>query len=94
MRSAGRNRIVGARTSPERPAEVAAIAYHNQALVYDLLFKVAADMMLTIAADPKHLGHLRLFRRLSASETLNDSGQSGFGCVHVIADVRSRIPWV
>ena len=38
------------------PAEVAAIAYYNKALVYDLLFKAAADTMLTIAADPKHLG--------------------------------------
>ena len=38
------------------PAEVAAIAYYNKALVYDLLFKAAADTMLTIAADSKHLG--------------------------------------
>jgi len=38
------------------PAEIAAIAFYNKALVYDLLFKAAADTMLTIAADPKHLG--------------------------------------
>src|SRR3546814_2820824 len=38
------------------PAEVAAIAFTNKALVYDLLFKAAADTMLTIAADPRHLG--------------------------------------
>jgi hypothetical protein len=38
------------------PAEIAAIAFHNKALVYDLLFKAAAETMLTIAADPKHLG--------------------------------------
>lgn len=38
------------------PAEVADIAYHNKALVYDLLFKAASETMLTIAADPKHLG--------------------------------------
>ncbi|KTE03763.1 transposase [Sphingopyxis sp. H038] len=38
------------------PAEVAAIAFHNKAMVYDLLFKAAADTMLTIAADPRHLG--------------------------------------
>ncbi|RYY28747.1 MAG: IS91 family transposase [Sphingomonadales bacterium] len=38
------------------PAEVAAIAFHNKALVYDLRFKTAADTMLTIAADPRHLG--------------------------------------
>ena len=38
------------------PAEVAAIAFRNKALVYDLLFKAASETMLTIAADPKHLG--------------------------------------
>ena len=38
------------------PAEVADIAFQNKALVYDLLFKVASETMLTIAADPKHLG--------------------------------------
>ena len=38
------------------PAEVAAIASHNKALVYDLLFRAASETMLTIAADPKHLG--------------------------------------
>jgi hypothetical protein len=38
------------------PAEVAAIAFYNKALVYDLLFKTASETMLTIAADPKHLG--------------------------------------
>src|SRR5712672_3269114 len=31
-------------------------AYQNKAVVYDLLFKVSAETMLTIAADPKHLG--------------------------------------
>jgi Transposase zinc-binding domain/Putative transposase len=38
------------------PAEIAAIAFHNKALVYDLVFKAASETMLTIAADPKHLG--------------------------------------
>ena len=38
------------------PAEVAAIAFYNKALVYDLLFKAASETMLTIATDPKHLG--------------------------------------
>jgi hypothetical protein len=38
------------------PAEIAAIDITNKALVYDLLFKTAAETMLTIAADPKHLG--------------------------------------
>ena len=38
------------------PAAIADIAFHNKALVYDLLFKAASQTMLTIAADPKHLG--------------------------------------
>ena len=38
------------------PAEVAAIAFHNKAALYDLLFKAASETMLTITADPKHLG--------------------------------------
>ncbi len=38
------------------PAEIGAIAYHNKAVIYDLLFKAASETMLTIAADPKHLG--------------------------------------
>jgi hypothetical protein len=38
------------------PAEVADIAYQNKAAVYDLLFRAASETMLTIAADPKHLG--------------------------------------
>jgi predicted Zn-ribbon and HTH transcriptional regulator len=38
------------------PAAIADIGYQNKAVVYDLLFKVSAETMLTIAADPKHLG--------------------------------------
>ena len=38
------------------PAEVADIAFHNRALVYDLLFRTASETMMTIAADPKYLG--------------------------------------
>jgi transposase-like zinc-binding protein len=38
------------------PAEIGAIAYQNKAVIYDLLFKASSDTMLTIAADPKHLG--------------------------------------
>ena len=37
------------------PAAIADIAYQNKAILYDLLFKVSAETMLTIAADPKHL---------------------------------------
>jgi hypothetical protein len=38
------------------PAEIAEIAFHNKALLYDLLFKTASQTTLTIAADPRHLG--------------------------------------
>jgi hypothetical protein len=38
------------------PAEVADITFHNKALLYDLLFRAASETMLTIAADPRHLG--------------------------------------
>jgi hypothetical protein len=38
------------------PAEAADIAFQNKAAVYDLLFRAASETLLTIAADPKHLG--------------------------------------
>jgi hypothetical protein len=38
------------------PSRIANIAYQNKAVIYDLLFKACAESMLTIAADPKHLG--------------------------------------
>ena len=38
------------------PAEIAAIAFQNKAVVYTILFKAAAETLRTIAADPKHLG--------------------------------------
>lgn len=38
------------------PAAIGDIAYQNKAVIYDLLFKAASETMLTIAADPKHLG--------------------------------------
>jgi hypothetical protein len=38
------------------PAQIADIAYQNKAVIYGLLFKASSETMLTIAADPKHLG--------------------------------------
>jgi hypothetical protein len=38
------------------PAPISEIAYTNKAVIYRLLFEVAADTLATIAADPKHLG--------------------------------------
>jgi hypothetical protein len=38
------------------PAPIADIAHQNKAEVYAILFKAAAETLITIAADPKHLG--------------------------------------
>ncbi|MDP3748593.1 MAG: IS91 family transposase [Phenylobacterium sp.] len=38
------------------PAQIGDIAFQNKAVVYDALFKAASQTLLTIAADPKHLG--------------------------------------
>jgi hypothetical protein len=38
------------------PGPISAIAYYNKAVIYNLLFEVAAETLRTIAADPKHLG--------------------------------------
>ena len=38
------------------PAPVAEIAYQNKTAMYGLLFDVAAGVLMTIAADPRHLG--------------------------------------
>jgi hypothetical protein len=38
------------------PAPLGDIAYQNKAAIYGILFKAAAETLITIAADPKHLG--------------------------------------
>jgi hypothetical protein len=38
------------------PSAIGDLAYQNKAVIYDLLFKASSEAMLTIAADPKHLG--------------------------------------
>jgi hypothetical protein len=38
------------------PEDIAAIAYQNKAVVYEILFHATAETLRTIAADPKHLG--------------------------------------
>ena len=38
------------------PAPIADIAYQNKAVIYAILFKAAAETLITIAADPRHLG--------------------------------------
>jgi hypothetical protein len=53
------------------PAEIAPIAYQNKAVVYDLLFRTAAETLLTIAADPQHLG-----ARIGATAVLHSWGSA------------------
>jgi hypothetical protein len=38
------------------PQEIAAIAYQNKTVVYDILFRATSDTLRTIAGDAKHLG--------------------------------------
>ena len=38
------------------PEEIAAIAYQNKEVVYDILFRTTAETLKIIAADPQHLG--------------------------------------
>ncbi len=53
------------------PAEIAPIAYQNKGVVYDLLFRAAAETLITIAADPKHLG-----ARVGATAVLHSWGSA------------------
>lgn len=48
------------------PEQLNPVAYQNQRVVYDLLFKAAAETLSELAADPKYLGFAeRLFIRIS-----------------------------
>jgi len=38
------------------PHEIGDIAWYNKTVIYDLLFKAASQTLMTIAADPRHLG--------------------------------------
>jgi hypothetical protein len=38
------------------PESIAAIAFYNKEVVYNLLFAATAETLLTIAGDPQHLG--------------------------------------
>ena len=38
------------------PSPISDLAYHNKSVIYGILLKAAAETLLTIAADPKHLG--------------------------------------
>ena len=38
------------------PAQIEVIAFQNQTVVYDILFRAASETLRSIAADPEHLG--------------------------------------
>jgi Putative transposase/Transposase zinc-binding domain len=64
------------------PAPVADIAYQNKAELYGLLFDMAAQTLLRIAADPKHLG-----ARIGATLVLHTWGSALTHHPHVHAVV-------
>lgn len=53
------------------PQEIAHIALQNRRLVYGLLFRAASQTLLTLAADPKHLG-----ARIGVTAVLHTWGQN------------------
>jgi len=53
------------------PAPIADLAYQNKAVIYHILFKAAAEALLTIARDPKHLG-----ARIGVTQVLHTWGSA------------------
>jgi len=60
------------------PAPIRDLAYYNKSIVYGILFKTAAETLLTIAADPKHLG-----ARIGVTLVLHTWGSSMIHHPHV-----------
>src|SRR5271154_1218385 len=60
------------------PAPIAVIALQNKAVVYDILFRVAAESVQTPAADPKHLG-----AAIGMTAVLHTWGQNLFHHPHI-----------
>jgi hypothetical protein len=69
------------------PSAIADIAYQNKAVIYDLLFKASSETLLTIAADPKHLG-----ARIAITSVLHTwgSAMTHHPCAHDRAGRRHR----
>ena len=67
------------------PGQIAPIAYQNKAVVYDLLFRTAAETLLTIAVDPRHLG-----ARVGATAVLHSWGSAMTHHPHVHMIVPGR----
>jgi hypothetical protein len=68
------------------PAAIGNIAYQNKQVIYDLLFKAAADTTITIAEDPKHLG-----ARIGITAVLHTWGSAMTHHPHVHMIVRRRL---
>jgi Transposase zinc-binding domain/Putative transposase len=66
------------------PGPIADIAYQNKAVIYDILFKASAETMITIAADPKHLG-----ARIGITSVLHTWGSAMTHHPHVHMIVRA-----
>jgi len=64
------------------PAPISDLGYQNKAALYGLLFDVAAEVLQTIAADPKHLG-----ARIGATLVLHTWGSALTHHPHVHAVV-------
>ena len=60
------------------PAQIGDIAYQNKAAIYDILFKASAETLVTIAADPKHLG-----ARIGVTSVLHTWGSAMMHHPHV-----------
>ena len=60
------------------PAPVAEIAFHNKAVVYAILFRAAAETLVTVAANPRRLG-----ARIGLTAVLHTWGQALLHHPHV-----------
>jgi hypothetical protein len=67
------------------PSPIRDIAYQNKAIIYDILFKAAAETLITIAADPKHLG-----ARIGLTAVLHTWGSALTHHPHVHVRARRR----
>ena len=68
------------------PGPVADIAYQNKAVVYDLLLKAAAETLITVAADPKHLD-----ARIGLTAELHTWGSALSHHPHPISSYRAAV---
>jgi len=69
------------------PAPIADIAYQNKAVIYAILFTATAETLITIAADPKHLG-----ARIGLTAVLHTWGSALTHHPHVHCIVPGRRP--